>query len=76
MRCASGCATILHVVPDPTTADGYFALCDGATVDARTVVRIDGALGCTQILDGKSFGAESRLSRLGIAQYVHREAWS
>ncbi|MCU1276792.1 MAG: hypothetical protein JWM53_338, partial [bacterium] len=48
------------------TADGYFALCDGATVDARTVVRIDGSLGCTQILDGTTFGAESRLSRLGI----------
>ena len=66
IKCNSGCATILHVVPDPTTADGYFALCDGATVDTRTVVRIDGSLGCTQILDGSTFGAESRLSRLGI----------
>ena len=55
-------------MPDPTTADGYFALCDGATVDARTVVRIDSTLACTQILDGKTFGAESRLSRLGIVQ--------
>jgi len=68
IKCASGCATLLHVVPDPTTPDGYFALCDGATVDARTVVRIDGTLTCTQILDGKTFGAESRLSRLGILQ--------
>jgi hypothetical protein len=68
IKCASGCATLLHVVPDPTTAAGYFALCDGATVDARTVVRIDGALQCTTVLDGKSFGAESRLSRLGIWQ--------
>jgi hypothetical protein len=68
VKCTSGCATILHVVPDPTTPDGYFALCDGATVDARTVVRIDSTLACTQILDGKTFGAESRLSRLGIVQ--------
>ncbi|HEX8952809.1 MAG TPA: hypothetical protein VF997_05945 [Polyangia bacterium] len=67
-KCASGCATLLHVVPDPTTLDGYFALCDGATVDARTVVRIDATLACTPILDGKTFGAESRLSRLGILQ--------
>jgi hypothetical protein len=66
IKCASGCTTLLHVVPDPTTLDGYFALCDGATVDARTVVRIDSTLTCTQILDGKPFGAESRLSRLGI----------
>jgi hypothetical protein len=69
IKCASGCTTLLHVVPDPTTANGYFALCDGATVDARTVVRVDGStLACTQILDGKPFGAESRLSRLGILQ--------
>ena len=69
IKCASGCTTILHVVPDPTTPDGYFALCDGATVDTRTVVRFDGAsLACNQILDGKTFGAESRLSRLGILQ--------
>jgi hypothetical protein len=68
LKCVSGCDTILHIVPDPTTPDGYFALCDGATVDARIVVRVDGALGCTQILDGKTFGAESRLSRLGIVQ--------
>ena len=66
IKCQSGCATILHVVPDPTTLDGYFALCDGATVDTRTVVRIDSTLACTQILDGKPFGAESRLSRLGV----------
>jgi hypothetical protein len=66
IKCNSGCATILHVVPDPTTLDGYFALCDGATVDTRTVVRIDGSLNCTQILDGTTFGAESRLSRLGV----------
>ncbi|HWE27048.1 MAG TPA: hypothetical protein VHB97_03555, partial [Polyangia bacterium] len=69
VKCASGCTTaLLHVVPDPTTADGYFALCDGATVDTRTVVRIDSTLACTTILDGSSFGGESRLSRLGIAQ--------
>jgi hypothetical protein len=66
IKCASGCATLLHVVPDPTTTDGYFALCDGPTVDARTVVRIDGSLACTQILDGKTFGAQSRLSRLSV----------
>jgi len=65
--CASGCATILHVVPDPTTPDGFFALCDGPTVDARTVVRMDATRGCTVVLDGKSFGAESRLSRLGLS---------
>ena len=68
IKCAAGCSTILHVVPDPTTADGFFALCDGATVDARTVVRMDSTLACTQVLDGKPFGAESRLSRLGILQ--------
>jgi hypothetical protein len=68
VKCVSGCGTILHVVPDPTTTDGYFALCDGASVDTRTVVRIDGTLGCTVILDGTTFGAESRLSRLGIVQ--------
>ena len=69
VKCASGCTTLLHVVPDPTTPSGFFALCDGATVDARTVVRVDGStLACTQILDGKTFGAESRLSRLGILQ--------
>jgi hypothetical protein len=67
VRCSSGCATILHVVPDPTTADGFFLLCDGATVDARTVVRMDAARACTTILDGKTFGAESRLSRLGMS---------
>jgi len=68
IKCQSGCATLLHVVPDPTTPDGYFALCDGATVDARSVVRIDGSSSCTTVLDGKAFGAESRLSRLGILQ--------
>lgn len=67
IKCASGCTTILHVVPDPTTPDGYFALCDGTGVDGRTVVRFDGgSLACNQILDGKTFGAESRLSHLGI----------
>ncbi len=66
IKCASGCTTMLHVVPDPTTPDGFFILCDGATVDARTVVRMDGARNCTTILDGKTFGAESRLSRLGL----------
>ncbi len=68
IKCASGCTTLLHVVPDPTTSDGFFALCDGATVDARTVVRLDSTLSCTQVLDGKPFGAESRLSRLGILE--------
>jgi hypothetical protein len=68
VRCNNGCDTILHVVPDPTTSDGFFVLCDGAAVNQRTVVRMDGAHGCTQVLDGSVFGAESRLSRLGIAQ--------
>jgi len=31
-------------------------------------VRIDGSSRCTTVLDGKAFGAESRLSRLGILQ--------
>ncbi|MCU1281074.1 MAG: hypothetical protein JWM53_4620 [bacterium] len=66
--CNGGCATILHVVPDPTTADNFFLLCDGATIDARTVVRMDASRTCTTILDGHGFGAESRLSRLGIVQ--------
>jgi hypothetical protein len=66
IKCASGCSTILHVVPDPTTPDGYFLLCDGTTVDTRTVVRMNGAGACTTILDGAPFGAESRLSRLGV----------
>jgi hypothetical protein len=68
IKCDSGCVTILHVVPDPTTLYGFFLLCDGATVDARTVVRMDDAGTCTRILDGTTFGAESRLSRLGILQ--------
>ena len=66
IKCTSGCTTLLHVVPDPTTSDGYFALCDGTDVNNRTVVRIDSTLTCTPILDGTTFGAESRLSRLGI----------
>lgn len=68
IKCASGCTTLLHVVPDPTTPGGYFALCDGSSVNNRTVVRIDSTLACTQILDGTTFSAESRLSRLGILQ--------
>jgi hypothetical protein len=67
LKCASGCATILHVVPDPTAPTGFFALCEGPSVDRRTVVRVDAAAGCTKVLDGMGFGAESRLSRLGIA---------
>jgi hypothetical protein len=66
ITCASGCTTMIHVVPDPTTPDGFFALCDGPTVDARTVVRMDSTHACTVVLDGKPFGAESRLSRLGL----------
>jgi hypothetical protein len=67
VRCTTTCATLLHVVPDPTAANGFFALCDGATVSSRTVVRTDDAGHCTVLLDGAGFGAQSRLSRLGIA---------
>ena len=66
-KCTSSCATILHVVPDPTATNGFFALCDGATVSTRKVVRTDDAGSCTVVLDGTQFGAQSRLSRLGIS---------
>lgn len=66
VKCNSGCTTLLHVVPDPTNADGFFALCDGASVDTRTVIRVGAALACTPVLDGALFGAESRLSHLGF----------
>lgn len=65
--CASGCSTLLHVVPDPTTTDGFFALCDGATYDTRTIVRMDGARACTTVLDGSTFGTQTRMSRLGVS---------
>jgi hypothetical protein len=68
LRCAAGCATILHVVPDPTSSTDFFLLCDGPSVDTRTVVRLDGSGDCTTVLDGAQFGSESRLSRLGVAQ--------
>ena len=66
-KCASNCATILHVVPDPSQQNGFFALCDSAMVNTRTVVRTDSAGSCTVVLDGTQFGSESRLSRLAIA---------
>jgi hypothetical protein len=66
VKCNSGCAKLLHVVPDPTNADGFFALCDGASVDTRAVIRVSAALACTSVLDGAMFGAESRLSHLGF----------
>ncbi len=67
IKCSSNCATILHVVPDPSQANGFFALCDSAMVNTRTVVRADDTGSCTVVLDGTQFGTESRLSRLGIA---------
>ena len=67
VKCASNCATILHVVPDPSQPNGFFALCDAATTSGRTVVRADDAGGCTVVLDGTQFGAQSRLSRLAVA---------
>jgi hypothetical protein len=66
-KCTSNCATILHVVPDPSQTNGFFALCDGAMVNTRTVVRADDAGNCSVVLDGTQFGTESRLSRLAIA---------
>ena len=67
VKCTSTCAAMLHVVPDPTAANGFFALCEGATFSERTVVRADDAGSCVVVLDGAPFGVESRLSRLGIA---------
>ena len=67
LRCASGCTTILHAVPDPTSTTDFFLLCDGPSVDTRTVVRLDGSGNCTTVLDGAQFGSQSRLSRLAVA---------
>ncbi|MDB4970956.1 MAG: hypothetical protein JWN44_6645 [Myxococcales bacterium] len=66
VKCNSGCTTLLHVVPDPTNDAGFFALCDGAGVNGRTVVRVSATLDCATVLDGATFGAESRLARLGF----------
>jgi len=67
VRCTTNCDTMLHVVPDPSQQNGFFALCDAATTSGRTVVRADDAGSCTVILDGTQFGAQSRLSRLAVA---------
>jgi hypothetical protein len=67
VRCTSNCDTILHVVPDPSQQNGFFALCEGATISSRTVVRTDNAGHCTVVLDGTQFGTQSRMSRLAIA---------
>ncbi len=67
VKCASNCATMLHVVPDPSQPNGFLALCDASTVSGRKVVRADTAGNCAVVLDGAQFGAQSRLSRLGIA---------
>jgi hypothetical protein len=67
IRCA-GC-TLLHAVPDPTDNLRFFGLCDGPSVDARRVVRFSSSGGtCDTVLDGAGFGAQSRLSRLAIAE--------
>lgn len=68
VKCAAGCATILDSLPDPTTNDQFFVLCDGASVDTRSVWRLTTSGACTEVLDGAGFGAESRLSSLAIAQ--------
>lgn len=68
LKCSSGCATILDVVPDATTLDQFFILCDGASVDTRSVWRLTTAGDCTKVLDGAQFGSESRLSSIAIAQ--------
>lgn len=67
VKCASGCATLLDVVPDPTAASGFVALCEGATLDKRTVVRVSDAGACSVVLDGAQFGSASQLTRLGVA---------
>jgi hypothetical protein len=64
----TGC-TLLHAVPDPTINTRFFGLCDGPSVDARRVVRFSSGAGtCDTVLEGAMFGAQSRLSRLGLGQ--------
>jgi hypothetical protein len=69
--CTSGCDTFVDAVPDPTTSNGFFALCDSNPVNqvnARQVVRVDGLGHCTQVVDGKSFGERSSLARIALAR--------
>jgi len=63
----SGCDPILHAVADPTDPGHFFMLCDGATPDARRVVRTDSTGHCTTVLSGSTLPANTRMARLGLA---------
>ena len=68
LRCSTGCANIVDVVPDPTTQDGFLMLCDGTSQSKRTLTRLKTDGSCTQFFDGSTLGDAFGLQRLAIAQ--------
>jgi hypothetical protein len=66
LRCADGsCDTIVHAVPDPSGDGGFFVLCEASGATPRRVVRLD-TNGCSELVNGNAFGAQSRMSALGV----------
>ncbi len=59
-----------HVVPDPTDATRFIALCGNASNVIRQVVRFrstdKAGTACEVLFDGATLGSEKRLSRLAV----------
>jgi hypothetical protein len=67
LGCSSLCDVMVHVVPDPMSADHFYVLCEATTYLARRVFDLDTAGSCTQLLDGALLGPNTSMTRLAIA---------
>lgn len=67
INCVGTCDTIVHAVPDPTSLTAFFLLCEGAQPNTRHIARLNGG-NCDDVFEGAQLDANSRLSRLGIAE--------
>jgi hypothetical protein len=59
---------LIHAVPDPTEPGTFLALCEHAGTTTRDIVRwTSTGSGCSVVYDGTTAGANTRLSRLAVA---------
>jgi hypothetical protein len=70
LRCSSGCATILRVVPDPMSPTAFYALCESTTSapNGRSVVHMQADGSCMSVFEGSKLSSSLMLEHLGVAQ--------